>query len=130
MSPTFNAIGLAAADMAISLAFYRRLGLDIPVAADSEPHVETLLPGGIRLMWDSHAALRALDPGFTPLTGGGPSLAFLCADAAEVNRVYADLAATGTTVVSEPWDAEWGQRYAVIRDPDGYQIDIFAWHKS
>jgi hypothetical protein len=30
MSPTFDAIGLAVADMATSLRFYRRLGLDIP----------------------------------------------------------------------------------------------------
>jgi hypothetical protein len=25
-----------------------------------------------------------------------------------------------------PWDAFWGQRYAVIRDPDGNTVDLFA----
>ena len=30
MAPTFNAIGLAVADMSATLAFYRKLGLDIP----------------------------------------------------------------------------------------------------
>jgi hypothetical protein len=26
----------------------------------------------------------------------------------------------------EPWDAFWGQRYVTVKDPDRYQIDIFA----
>ncbi len=26
----------------------------------------------------------------------------------------------------KPWDAVWGQRYAVVRDPDGNQVDLFA----
>jgi len=25
-----------------------------------------------------------------------------------------------------PWDAFWGQRYAVVIDPDGNWIDLFA----
>ena len=25
-----------------------------------------------------------------------------------------------------PWDAFWGQRYAMIRDPDGNEVDLFA----
>lgn len=52
--PRFAAVGLAAADMAASLAFYRRLGLDVPAAADTAPHAEAQLPGGLRLMWDTH----------------------------------------------------------------------------
>jgi len=130
MAPTFNAIGLAVADMAASLSFYRRLGLDIPAGADREPHVEVVLPGGIRLMWDTHAALRAFDPDFTPGDAGGPSLAFLCADAAEVDAVHAALAAAGHPTTKPPWDAEWGQRYAVVRDPDGHSVDLFAWVKA
>ena len=129
MAPTFNAIGLAAADMAISLAFYRRLGLDLPAEADHEPHVETPLPGGIRLMWDTHASLRGFDPDFTP-SSGGPSLAFLCADAAEVDRVHDELVKAGSPSVKAPWDAPWGQRYAILHDPDGYQVELFAWLKQ
>jgi len=26
----------------------------------------------------------------------------------------------------EPWDAFWGQRYAIVRDPDGNGVDLFA----
>ena len=32
----------------------------------------------------------------------------------------------GFAVVKEPWDAFWGQRYAIVSDPDGYTIDLFA----
>jgi catechol 2,3-dioxygenase-like lactoylglutathione lyase family enzyme len=128
MAPTLNGIGLAAADMATSLSFYRRLGLDIPAEADDEPHAEAMLPGGIRLMWDTHAALRGFDPDWTASTGG-PGLAFLCSDAAEVDRVHDEVVGAGTHSVKEPWDAPWGQRYAIIHDPDGYQIELFAWLK-
>jgi catechol 2,3-dioxygenase-like lactoylglutathione lyase family enzyme len=126
MAPTLNGIGLSTADMATSLAFYRRLGLDLPAGADRESHVEATLPGGIRLMWDTHALLRGFDPAWTPSTGG-PSLAFRCADAAEVDRLHDELVGAGATPVHEPWDAPWGQRYATVKDPDGYQIDLFAW---
>ena len=46
MTLTLNVIGLVVTDMAATLAFYRRLGLDIPAAADTAPHAEVVLPGG------------------------------------------------------------------------------------
>jgi catechol 2,3-dioxygenase-like lactoylglutathione lyase family enzyme len=132
MTPTFNAIGLAVADMATSLAFYRRLGLDIPHGADQAPHAEVELPGGLRLMWDTNALIESFDAAFSAKPGAkdGPSLAFLCADAAEVDSVYSELTAAGHIGTKEPWDAEWGQRYALVQDPDGYQVDLFAWVKA
>jgi catechol 2,3-dioxygenase-like lactoylglutathione lyase family enzyme len=129
MAPLLNGIGLAVADMATSLAFYRRLGLALPPEADHEPHAEAELPGGIRLMWDTHAALTGFDPNFTP-GAGGPSLAFLCSDATEVDRVHAELSAAGHASVKAPWDAPWGQRYATVQDPDGHQVDLFAWTRT
>ena len=130
MAPTFNGISIAVADMATSLSFYRRLGLDFPAGAETEPHVEVELPGGVRLMWDTHASLLAFDPDWTVTAGGGPSLAFLCVDADEVDKVYADLEKAGHVTTKEPWDAPWGQRYALVQDPDGHQVDLFAWLKS
>ncbi|WP_203782038.1 VOC family protein [Paractinoplanes rishiriensis] len=131
MTPKLNGIGLAVADMATSLAFYRRLGLEFPPGADREPHAEVELPGGIRLMVDTVASLQSFDPSFTVSKDkDGPSLAFLCADAAEVDAVHADLVAAGYVSVKEPWDADWGQRYALITDPDGNQVDLFAWVKA
>ncbi|WP_067130837.1 VOC family protein [Microtetraspora malaysiensis] len=127
MAPTFNLIGLVVADMGASLAFYRRLGLDIPAEADSAPHVETTLPGGLRLAWDTVDTIRSFDPGWTAPSGGSRvSLAFACAGPEEVDRVYDDLVAAGYEGHRKPWDAFWGQRYALVRDPDGNGVDLFA----
>jgi uncharacterized glyoxalase superfamily protein PhnB len=27
---------------------------------------------------------------------------------------------------NEPWDAFWGQRYALLRDPDGVEVNLYA----
>ena len=61
MVPRFDFIGLVVADLAASLAFYRRLGLDIPADAESSPHVELTLPGGLRIAWDTEDTIRSFD---------------------------------------------------------------------
>jgi catechol 2,3-dioxygenase-like lactoylglutathione lyase family enzyme len=120
-----NAIGLVVADMGKSLAFYRRLGLDIPESA--EPHVEVQLPGGLRLLFDTVETVRSFDPDWMPAPGSPRmGLAFQCANPAEVDRIYTDLVQAGYEGHKEPWDAFWGQRYAVVHDPDGNGVDLFA----
>lgn len=127
MTPRLDLVGLVVADMATSLAFYRRLGLDVPAEADAEGHVEHVLPGGLRIAWDTEDVIRSFDPGWTPGGHGGRvGLAFLCADPAEVDRVHAELVAAGHRSEHEPWDAFWGQRYATVLDPDGVGVDLFA----
>ncbi|MEN3304971.1 MAG: hypothetical protein V7603_1173 [Micromonosporaceae bacterium] len=127
MTPTFNLIGLVTADLAASLAFYRRLGLDIPVDAEKEPHVEVTLPGGLRLAWDTVDLVRSIDEDWVAPQGGHLiSLAFLCPDPAGVDQAYADLVRAGYKGHKAPWNAFWGQRYATVRDPDGNSVDLFA----
>jgi catechol 2,3-dioxygenase-like lactoylglutathione lyase family enzyme len=126
-TPTLNLIGIVTEDLAASLAFYRRLGFDLPADAEKEPHVEVQLPGGLRLAWDPADVVRSFDPGWTAPQGSPRvGLAFLCADPAEVDRVYADLTGAGYQGHREPWDAFWGQRYAVVHDPDGNSVELFA----
>ncbi len=127
MAPRIDVIGLVVADMAASLSFYRLLGLDVPAEADTEPHVEVTLPGGLRLAWDTAETLRSFDPGWTAPTGGpATALAFLCDDPADVDRCFAELTAAGHEGHLAPFDAFWGQRYATLRDPDGNGVDLFA----
>jgi uncharacterized glyoxalase superfamily protein PhnB len=126
MAPTFNAIGLVVADMGKSLAFYRRLGLPVPAAADGEPHVDFEV-GGVRLMWDTVETIHSFDPTWTRPNGGpAMALAFECASPDEVDRVAAELAGAGYETHRAPWDAFWGQRYATVQDPDGNHVDLFA----
>jgi catechol 2,3-dioxygenase-like lactoylglutathione lyase family enzyme len=128
MTPRLDAIGLVVADMAASLAFYRRLGLDIPAEADSAPHAEATLPSGLRVLWDTEETVRSFDPGWTRPAGGGErlGLAFLCDSPAEVDSVYAELIEAGYQGHRRPWDAFWGQRYASVDDPDGNTVDLYA----
>lgn len=127
MKPQLDLIGLVVADMAASLAFYRALGLDIPAEADSQPHVETTLPGGVRLAWDTVELVKKIDSRWTAPSGSSRiSLAFLCDAPAEVDAVYARMTAAGYHGEEQPWDAFWGQRYACISDPDGNNVDLFS----
>jgi catechol 2,3-dioxygenase-like lactoylglutathione lyase family enzyme len=120
-------IGLVVADMAASLAFYRRLGLDVPVDADTAPHVEVALPGGLRLAWDTEDIIRHVAPDWTAPHGGNrTSLAFRLPDPAAVDAAYTELTAAGYHGEHAPWDTFWGQRYAVVHDPDGLSVDLFA----
>jgi len=127
MTPRFDLIGLVVADMSRSLAFYRRLGLDVPATADNERHVEVELPGGLRLAWDTVDTIRSFDPSWEPPVGGhAVGLAFACESPAEVDAVHDDLLAAGYDGHLAPWDAFWGQRYATVRDPDNNSVDLFA----
>ncbi len=119
-------IELVVADMAASLAFYRSLGLDIPSDADNEPHVDVEL-GGIHLAFDTRETILSFDPSWTPPSGGHRmALAFACDSPAEVDAAYAELVESGAVGHLEPWDAFWGMRYAVVHDPDGNPVDLFA----
>jgi catechol 2,3-dioxygenase-like lactoylglutathione lyase family enzyme len=127
MKTRLDMIGIVVADMARSLAFYRRLGLDVPADADGEPHVEITLPGGVRLAWDTVETIRSFDPAWAAPSGSPRvGLAFLCESPADVDRAYETLVADGYEGHKAPWDAFWGQRYAVMHDPDGNSIDLFA----
>jgi uncharacterized glyoxalase superfamily protein PhnB len=127
MTARFDLIGIVVADMARSLAFYRRLGFELPPEADGEPHVEATLPGGLRIAWDTVDTIHSFDPAWTPPTDGHRiSLAFACDDPAEVDATFAGLVAAGYEGHLEPWDAFWGQRYATVVDPDGNGVDLFA----
>ena len=127
MTAHLDLIGIVVADMRRSLAFYRRLGFDLPPGADDEPHVEATLAGGLRIAWDTVETIRSFDPDWTaPVGGHRISLAFLCDDPADVDATYAALVAAGYHGHRQPWDAFWGQRYATVMDPDGNGVDLFA----
>ncbi|MCW4352202.1 VOC family protein [Hoyosella sp. YIM 151337] len=126
MKPRLNVIALVVADMRRSLEFYRKLGLAIPDDADSQPHVEAELGGGIRLAWDDLATVRSFEPDWQPPQSGQISLAFQCERPADVDAVYRDLVEAGYDGHLAPWDAFWGQRYAVVHDPDGNGVDLYA----
>ena len=126
VKPRLAGIEIVVADMAVALAFYRVLGLDIPADADAEQHVEVDL-GGVRLLFDLPSTISSFDPTWTPPSGGHRvALAFDCGSAAGVDEAWAAVTDAGYTGHLPPWDAFWGQRYAVVHDPDGTTVDLYA----
>ena len=123
--PELNAIGIITSDMGRSIGFYRVLGLDVPETPD-EGHVDTFLPNGMRLMLDSEEVIRSFLPDWARTDGNQIALAFECDSPAEVDEVYARVVAAGFAGEKEPWDAFWGQRYALLRDPDGVEVNLYA----
>jgi catechol 2,3-dioxygenase-like lactoylglutathione lyase family enzyme len=119
-------VELVVADMASTVAFYRRLGLDLPNDVADEGHVETTV-GGLRLAFDTHETIRSFDPQWSPPQGGHrAALAFEATSPAEVDAAYEELTAAGARGHLPPFDAPWGMRYAVVLDPDGTPVDLFA----
>ena len=122
--PELNAIGIVAGDLAEAARFYRLLGVDVP-DPDGD-HLEATLPNGLRLMWDTVELMTQLDPAREEPRGHKISLAFECANPAEVDAVHARVVEAGFRSKAEPWDAFWGQRYATVLDPDDNAVDLFA----
>jgi uncharacterized glyoxalase superfamily protein PhnB len=123
--PELNAIGIVASDMAASIRYYRLLGLDVPDTPE-EGHVEATMAGGLRLMLDSEEVVKSFLPEWSRETGNQLSLAFECENPAEVDAVYARMTGAGFEGEKEPGDAFWGQRYALLRDPDGVEVNLYA----
>jgi catechol 2,3-dioxygenase-like lactoylglutathione lyase family enzyme len=117
-------IGILVTDMQRSLEFYRALGWEIPTVSNDEDHVEIVLENGLRFAWDKLSMIQSYDPTAQMYPHGIG--AFLCKNAAEVDKKFLELTALGYQAHSQPWDAFWGQRYAVIKDPDGHTVDLFA----
>ncbi len=119
-------IGLTVRDMGAALRFYRMLGLAIPEGAEKEDHVDVAAPNGLRIAWDTEALIKSLYPDWVEPAGQRVTLAFKCDSPAEVDQTFARLTAAGFKARRAPWDAFWGQRYAVVYDPDGNAVDLFA----
>ena len=107
------------------MTFYRLLGLDFDDDS-AEGHVDATMANGTRLMLDTEEVIRSFLPAWRRVDGNQVSLALECASPAEVDDVYARVVAAGFEGEKEPWDAFWGQRYALLGDPDGARVNLYA----
>ncbi|MCX4094932.1 VOC family protein [Nocardia sp. alder85J] len=123
MTVQLDVIGLVVADPAASLDFYTRLG--VRFGNDFGGHWEAELPGGFRLTLDTEETIRSFHPAWRG-GSGRMNLAFRCPDPAAVDTWYDELTAAGHHGELKPFDAFWGQRYAVLHDPDGNGVDLYA----
>ena len=119
-------VGIVVDDVPRAIRFYRLLGLPFPDVAPGEDYVEVKTENGYRISLNATALDKTLTPNWVPPRGQRVSLAFLCDSPKEVDATYARIVGAGHTGVKEPWDAFWGQRYALVEDPDGAHVSLFA----
>lgn len=115
---------LVVSDAAGAIEFYRAaFGADELVrnlAPDGRiMHCELLLFGGRLLVVDDFAD----DPACAPLRLGGTTVR-LHLYVPSTDEVYQRAIAAGAGGLSEPADAFWGDRYAMVRDPFGHLWSI------
>lgn len=121
--------------MDASLAFYRRLGVDIPGEA-----VWRTSTGGhhanatdeadrtIHLDFDSTAFAQCWNPAWKGRTDvkGRVVLGFHVPERSDVDQLFRELIEAGYRGLREPHDAFWGSRYAIIEDPDGIAVGLMS----
>jgi lactoylglutathione lyase len=118
-------VGLTVDEIPKSIAFYKMLGLEFPEAAAGEAFVECKT-NGYRISLNAVSMIKEMNPHWEAPKGQRMELAFLCESPKHVDEAYAKIIAAGHKSVKEPWDAFWGQRYAIVEDPDGSHVSIFC----
>jgi uncharacterized glyoxalase superfamily protein PhnB len=129
MGVRLDAVGIVVGDLKRAVEFYRLLGVPFEEGAESSEHghAEATLGGGMRLLMDTEEGMRSFDPSWRRASGSpAAALAFRCDGPAEVDDLYSRALAAGGRSHKAPWDADWGMRYAQLRDPDGNGVDLYA----
>ena len=124
-----NQLNLIARDFDATLAFYRRLGVEIPEhpSPGGIRHAETTLANGFVLEFDDLALARTYNAAWRRPGGSSRALiGFRVATREAVDERYTELTAAGYEGRQPPYDTFWGARYAVVADPDGNDVGIMS----
>lgn len=124
--PALVQINLIVADLERSRAFYERLGVAFRSRnRDGEGPAEAWVSTNTGIVVVLHSAGFASwwDETAPQPSAGGPQVDFELASAQDLDEV---VAALGTTIVKQPTDMSWGQRFAIVLDPDGHRVGLKA----
>jgi uncharacterized glyoxalase superfamily protein PhnB len=124
----FSHINLVARDMAASLAFYRRLGLDIPAdgvwETEGHPHhARSTTSGAVNLNFDSRRLAQSYNAGFAA-ERGRVVIGVELESREAVDALWNQLLEESVQGLQPPFDAFWGARYAIVEDPDGNPVGL------
>jgi len=130
--PIFNQLNIISGDMETSIAFYRRLGVEIPEqeiwrtasgAHHVNGHSETL---DVEL--DSVEFAQIWNAGWRGRNDlkGRVVVGFGLDSRQSVDETYADLTGAGYAGLQAPYDTFWGARYAVVEDPNGLAVGLMS----
>lgn len=129
MGPVLNLLDVVADDFDETLAFYRRLGVEIAEVPPSEGirHAEATFANGFVLHLDNVPLARTYNAAWRQPGGSSRAvIGFSVATREAVDDRYEDLVAAGYQGRQPPYDTFWGARYAVVADPDGNDVGIMS----
>ncbi len=132
VKPVLDQLNLVSADPAASVAFYRRLGVEIAEAAiwrtATGTHHVNARSGEVDFELDSATFAQVWNEGWRGRADlkGRIVLGFRVTTREAVDEVYADLTAAGYVGLQPPHDAFWGARYAIVEDPDGIAVGLMS----
>jgi len=113
--PRFTMVVLLVEDLARSLAFYRRLGIEFPEGADKRRDVGVDIGDGRTIIWTT--TFGDNDPSRTPPSGGSRIM---------LDSTFAELEAAGYHVVREPFVTSFEAYMCLVDDPDGNTVLVTA----
>jgi uncharacterized glyoxalase superfamily protein PhnB len=123
-APILAVVYLFVRDMDASVAFYERLGLAVTRVGDSHARAEWPAQGA-RLEFGTAELTKSYDPNWREPSGAATNtLNFQLASRDSVDAMYAELTDAGYAPHLAPIDAFWGQRFAIVDDPDGNVIGL------
>jgi uncharacterized glyoxalase superfamily protein PhnB len=131
-----NQLNIVSSDPAAAIAFYRRLGVEIPdgsvwCTATGIHHASARADASaapIELEIDSTAFAQLWNSGWAGRFDlrGRVVVGFRLPSREAVDALYADLIGAGHAGLQPPCDAFWGSRYAIIADPDGVAVGLMS----
>ena len=114
MIESISAITLATHDMARAVRFYRLLGFEMLYGGEAAKFTSFRAGAGFLNL--------ILQPDELRWSWWGRLIFY----ESDVDGLHARLAAAGLPPDTEPRDAEWGERFFHVTDPDGHELS-FAW---
>ena len=126
----FSQINLVTHDLKATLAFYRRLGLELPEGTVWEVrghahHATAPGAGPVELQLDSRRLAQASNMGFAA-ERGRVVIGIELDSRDAVDALWTSLLEESVQGLQPPFDAFWGARYAIVEDPDGNPVGLMS----
>lgn len=119
-------VGVIVEDMAKSVEFYRRLGVDIPEGSEMQPHVKVKM-GELTFFLHSKKLNTKWDPvKVEPAGGYRIILEFYLKTREAMEAKYTEMTGYGYHGHFAPYDTPINTYFAMIDDPDGNTILLSA----
>lgn len=122
-------INIVVADLERSRAFYERLGITFRARnrngeGPAEAWVST--NAGITVVLHSTRFASWWDETAPEPSAGGPQVDFELDSVESLDVTVTALETAGATTIKQPTDMPWGQRFAIVLDPDGHRVGLKA----